>query len=210
MGLGIGIGIMADAQQHDPEAAEWIQEDMAAINTQLSRGGYATHNEPLESPTEQSRAVVDSFPYSFLHTLRRAYAHCIEDPGQPITPLQPGQDASRDPVLKSHTSSASHLIWHSDAEGYYVPVEFDLVIEDESLPGAMLGSSQRLLDELVAVAPSIGITLSDRGLSDTEAQRINEAGESEDGPFAIELLVWICLFEAARLSVKHGYAISFG
>jgi hypothetical protein len=62
--------------------------------------------------------------------------------------------------------------------------------------------------ELIAVAPSLGISLSAGRLSDEEAARIDKIVEAE-GPFWIEHLVWISLFEAARLSIEHKTAICF-
>lgn len=40
-----------------------------------------------------------------------------------------------------------HLIVHSDAQGYYLPIEFDEVLfppSDLAIPGGMVGSAQRL------------------------------------------------------------------
>jgi hypothetical protein len=62
--------------------------------------------------------------------------------------------------------------------------------------------------ELVAVAPSLGIALSNGVLADSEADRINREVEVE-GPFWIEKAVWLSLFEAARLSIEHHTAICF-
>ena len=65
------------------------------------------------------------------------------------------------------------------------------------------------LRELVAVAPALGVALADGRLTDTEAERVNRVVE-EQGPFWIELAVWLSLFEAARLSIEHRTAIRFG
>jgi len=53
----------------------------------------------------------------------------------------------------------------------------------------------------------MGIELTEGVLSDAEAQRINDAAESDEG-FYREYCVWIALFEAARLSIQHRSAMS--
>jgi hypothetical protein len=83
-------------------------------------------------------------------------------------------------------------------------------IDDEGeLPGGMLGSTQRLMAELVAVAPVLGIELGNGELSDAEAKRLNREAAKE-ASFWIEKMVWLSLFEAARLSLKYKSVISFG
>jgi hypothetical protein len=72
------------------------------------------------------------------------------------------------------------------------------------------GSSQRLLSELIEVAPALGIKLDRRGeLADDEATRISELAEAEQTPYYRELLSWMALYEAARLSIQHRTAIVF-
>jgi hypothetical protein len=105
----------------------------------------------------------------------------------------------------------SHLICHSDIEGYYVPIDFDEVLlddDEEIAGGGLVGSSQRLLAELQAVAPALGIVLDGGRLPDEEAERIS-ADVHEEGELWIEKGVWLDLFEAARLSLQHGSAIVF-
>src|SRR6202008_5022884 len=128
---------------------------------------------------QRTRASLMSMPYSFIHYLRRAYAHRAADPAWMAAPLDEDEDPTDDPVLEEETEMlSSHLLCHSDAEGFYVPVDFDDVLfeeaEDGELPGGMLGSSYRLLDELVVVAPALGIRLDDGQLSDAEARRIDD------------------------------------
>jgi hypothetical protein len=87
-----------------------------------------------------------------------------------------------------------------------VPIDFPDPIANDRVYGRMLGSSHRLRDELVSVARYLGIQLG-AALADDEAERINR--EMFDGPFAGEKMAWICLFEAARLSLEHTSAIVF-
>lgn len=106
----------------------------------------------------------------------------------------------------------SHLLCHSDAEGFYVPIDFEDVIvdnEDRELPGGLLGSTQRLMAELVTVAPTLGIELKNGELSDAEAKRLNREAHKR-ASFWVEKIVWLSLFEAARISLKYKSVISFG
>ncbi|MGZ3424514.1 MAG: hypothetical protein ACXVEE_42030, partial [Polyangiales bacterium] len=120
-----------------------------------------------------------------------------------------GVDPSEDRAVEdAGTTFDFHLLVHSDCEGYYVPVDFAEVVFDDELPGGMLGSSQRLMRELVEVAPALGITLENGTLSDAETRRINKIAET-DGPLYRELLAWIALYEAARISIRDRCTIVF-
>lgn len=206
MGLSVAVGALAELAEADEEGAEWLREALATANRVLAENGLPRHHEPEDLRVE-SRASIDGMPYGFLHCLRRAYAHSVLHPSRPLAPLARDDDAADDPALHKVSSPASHLLYHSDCEGLYVPVDFDRVLVDDGLVGTMLGSSQRLLAELVRVAPLIDIRLQGHDLSDDEADMIN--AYDDQAPFFRERASWITLFEAARLSVKHGAAIVF-
>ncbi|MET3497511.1 hypothetical protein [Variovorax boronicumulans] len=215
MGLAISVGTLADFLENDPEGAEWFEGDFEIVNTVLAAAGLPAHVEPRELPPLDSRASLDGFPYSFIHYLRRAYAHCVVSPGWTATPVEEGADPSEDPAVQEALDiTESHLICHSDAEGFYVPVDFEEVLfsesesEDEALTGGMLGSSYRLRDELVQVAPALGIALVDGQLSDEEAARIDALSENDEGLYR-EYASWLLLYEMARLSIAHKTAIVF-
>ena len=55
--------------------------------------------------------------------------------------------------------SFDHLIVHCDAEGFYLPQDFDRVIfaDDRKLTGQMLGSVPTLLAELDRLAAALGV-----------------------------------------------------
>jgi hypothetical protein len=211
MGLAVVVGPLAEVLAEDAEdieCAERIRFDFAAINNALRKSGLPAHNEPETLPEFASRAPIISFPYSCLHYLRRAYAYRIQDPDSPLPEPADGEDPSEDPIIERMSTPKHHLLWHSDAEGYYVPIDFETVIEHDDLPGLMLGSSHRLFQELIYVAPTLGITLDGQTLSDVQAERIEKI-IADEGHLHIELMVWILLFEAARLSIEHGTAIQF-
>jgi hypothetical protein len=208
MGLSICVGALADLMHADEEGAEWLREQLASVNDVLRTHGLPAHEEP-ETPIAPTRAGVDGFPYSWIHILRRAYAHSVVRPSKALRPLALDEDGSGDSeVSQLAHRGTTHLICHSDAEGLYVPVDFERVLIAESLPGSALGSTQRLMLELVRVAPALGITLTARELSDAEAEAINAELDTQP-PFFRERTVWLALYEAARLPLEHGAAIVF-
>ena len=119
------------------------------------------------------------FGYSGLHYLRRVAAYLDSTGRLP----EPGKDnASEDPVLEQYFQDVTgtkpsfltrllnkqpnfqrgldHLIVHSDAEGFYVPIEFPDVLyayEEREVAGGMLGSSYRLLSECKRIAAELEI-----------------------------------------------------
>src|SRR3954469_8442641 len=80
MGLAISVGILADLIENDPESAEHFDEDFAVVNRKLAEAGLPPHVEPRVLPPLDSRAPIDGLPYSFIHYLRRAYAHRVTTP----------------------------------------------------------------------------------------------------------------------------------
>jgi hypothetical protein len=210
MGLSIIVGIMPAVAETDEEAVEHYREEFARINEVLAEQGLPQHSEPQELPLLDNRCSTDGFPYSFLHRVRRAYAHRVRDPEWIAEPAD--DDAAADPLVEQVTMAMdSHLLCHSDCEGFYLPLAFTSVIFDERqerITGGMLGSSYRLKEELEYVAAALGIKTSSGMLADDEAQRINELMKRE-GPLWIEQIVWLALYEAARLSIKHRAAICF-
>lgn len=213
MGLTIAFGLLADLVENDTEGAEWLRESFAAINQVLEEIGMPRHDEPEQLPTLHHRAAIDSFPYSYMHYLRRFYAHATSDPDWIPCPTPADEDPADDPVLEEETyMMSSHLLCHSDAEGFYLPVEFSEVIVDEQdagrIPGGLLGSSVALRNELVEITAKLGIEMTGNELSDAEADRVNREVANEVG-FWIEKMVWLALYEAARLSIEHKTAICF-
>lgn len=212
MGLAISVGALADLQQEDPEGAQDLAASFATANALLQKAGLPVHTEPAILPELRSRAVTGSFPYSFLHYLRRAYAHAALDGQWRATPVLDSEPPGEDPVLdEAQDTFDSHLICHSDCEGFYFPLVFDEVIfgdDEHELVGGMLGSSYKLREELVTVAPALGIFLLGDELSDEEADRISGRIDAEDG-LQRELMAWLAAYEACRLSIEHKTAMVF-
>jgi hypothetical protein len=206
MGLAISTHFLVDMIHNDAEGEGWFRDNLERLNELLEKEGLPPHVEPEVKGAAKARRHVGSFPYSFLHYLRRAYAYVHED--QPLTPLAEGDDPSEDPMVEeANVLLDSHLLCHSDAEGYYVPIDFADIIVDDDIPGGMIGSTQRLFAELVAVAPAIGIELDGTVLSDKVAAALSE--EDDTVPYATERLVWLSMFEAARVSIANHTLIVF-
>ena len=158
---------------------------------------------PPDRQTLTGRAACTAFGYSTVHFLRRAYA--LTKAGRPVTPVSaiPDMERDNDVVDAESTMFESHLLCHSDSDGFYVPVDF---AHPEVAGGQLVGSSQRLLAELRFCAEPLGIRLAEDGtLPDAEADRVNAL----DTPHEHEWLAWIALHEACLLSIESGHAIHF-
>jgi len=211
MGLAVEVGALAGLAEVDPEGAEWLEQGLAVANRLLAEAGLPQHTEPVALAVPPSRASLCSFPYSFIHYLRYAYAHRVADPAWTAAPLPDSLEPCDDPIVQRELERmSSHLVCHSDAEGYYLPVEFTDLLFDEAdeLPGGVLGSSYRLASELVFVAPALGIALQNGQLSDEEAARVDTLSAIDEGLYR-EHAAWLALYEAARLSIACRTAIVF-
>lgn len=215
MGLAISTHLLADLRHGDPEGEAWIRGMLQGVQEVLAENGLPTWEEPEDFPREGTprvRAHVGSFPYSYLHYLRRAYALLRERPGQPLTPTEELTDADDLIIADASTLFDSHLLCHSDAEGLYVPVDIGDPLFELDTPrvpgGGMLGSCVGLLRELRLVAPALGISLdADGQLSDQEAQALARVEDSD--PFRREKIVFLALWENARVSLAHHSALIF-
>ncbi len=218
MGLSISVGMLAYFAE-DLEEVEWFLEEIAQVNEVLVEQGFSPHQEPEKLPPMKDRSKLYGFSYSYLHHLRRIYARTIDNPDWIPTPVSRNELAADDEIVDEQTYLFdSHLLCHSDCGGFYLPIEFEEVIFDTGggnrIPGGMLGSSYSLMKELIFIAPKLGIQLDGGHLSDAEAIEIEiaiqeeEEDESQEGLW-IEKIVWLSLFEAARLSIEHKTAICF-
>lgn len=212
MGLAISVGQLADLTEHDEEGADWFREQLGEINRVLRANRLPEHVEPEVLPRLDDRSAEGSFGYSWLHYLRRAVAYSRKAPEQ-FRPVAAGEKPTEDPLVDDElfVDMSSHVICHSDCEGYYVPVDFPEPLYDNSggkLAGGILGSSRPALMELVGAAELLDIHLAGDALSDDEADRINA---EEDGahPLWIERKCWLTLYEALRLSLEHRTAVVF-
>ena len=67
----------------------------------------------------------------------------------------------------------------------------------------------KLMQELASIAPRLGIVTDNLSLSDAEAGRLNQEAVGQTDPLWIKKMVWLSLFEAARLSIEYKTAVCF-
>ncbi|MCG3183957.1 MAG: hypothetical protein ICCCNLDF_02068 [Planctomycetes bacterium] len=204
MGLAVCVGMLADLVENDEEGAQWFRDELETLSAVLQANGLPGHEEP-EEVEQFTPSGIESIPYSFLHYLRRAYV-CVRKGIE----LRRGEFTGEDQRLVDEFTNStmdSHLLVHSDAEGFYVPQDFAEPVSDENLTGGFAGSTQRLKAELAQVAPALGIRLEGADLPDEERERL--AGIEDDDELEPELIVWLALWEAAEHSLKHNSLIVF-
>ncbi|KAL1409121.1 hypothetical protein Q8F55_005948 [Vanrija albida] len=207
MGLAIVVGPYSAYEPADlDEFKPVLDADLARINAALTAEGLPPHTEPQTEIDWDSQAGVASFPYSFLHYLRAAAYHHAEGRSLPAQDGE-GYDAADDYDF----DPGSHLLNHSDCEGYYVPVDFAEPLVDEQLAGGILGSSVALQRELLAVAPALGIQVESAGgrVTDESVAAVNASSEDEDHAHWRAREVWLALYDATRQSIAGGQVIVF-
>jgi hypothetical protein len=211
MGLAVVVGWESDLLEDNHEERSEVREILDELSAALAEKGVAWR-EPHGVEPLPDRVGVLSFPYWFLHHLRRVAA--LVELGEPVIPISGHDELIRDDrkVYDSQRLRSSHLRYHSDCEGFYVPVDFGdpLVLPEEaSVPGdGIVGSSHGLMVELRGCAPALGIRLDDDGwLSDAELRRLKEL--PQDADFAVERVAWMALHAACVSSLATGHAIVF-
>ncbi len=219
MGLALSVGLLAWhlGPDGDPEGLKWLRRDLKRLNKLLVANGLPEHTEPEMLPRINSRGSLSGFSYSSTHHLRRAVAYARHAPKK-FAKIDRDADPTEDPLLDDEYSihMNSHLCCHSDCEGFYVPIDFPepLYADDKhKITGDIVGSSQRLLAELVQAAPLLGIRLGKTGkLSDKEATKLADEDDEDEGShrYGLERTVWFAFYEAASASVTHNTVMSFG
>src|SRR5262245_34423224 len=104
MGLTIGIDDLAlflQEEELDPDDVEEYRHNYALLDAFLRRRGFPGHQEPEHLGVIPSRGALEGFPYSWLHSLRRAFVY--QQRGLPL-PVAEGP-ASHDPVLEEEYRS---------------------------------------------------------------------------------------------------------
>lgn len=206
MGLSVSVGDYAAILREEPADALWFDEQFAILNQALRNAGLSEHIEPREMPDLQYESCI-SFPYSFLHYLRRMYARQqLDKPPQPVD----GEDLSKSDeadIEQVFSRGDSHLLYHSDCVGFYVPQHFPRPIEDDRVLGGAVGSTQGLYGEILGLAPLIGIELNGDGPTPAALAELAEADDSH--PYHIERIVWHALYENCVHSLEYSGVIAF-
>ncbi|HJU40060.1 MAG TPA: hypothetical protein VJ724_10845 [Tahibacter sp.] len=197
MGVFFSVGVLA-AWRRDPDNyGNDIRAYFDAIDNTLRRHGLPPHVEPESLPPLAPRIDHVGISATRLHDLRLVYACAVAGDHD---------FASDESIVREIADPTHHLLRHCDCEGCYVPVDFDEVIFDDETSD--IGSTPRLMRELLFVAPLLGVRLDGAHVSDVEIARLDAfAGGKALRESA--LLVWLLLYEAARLSLEHRTALVF-
>ena len=222
MGLAVHVGILLDVAESDAEMLDDLREEFVNVNTVLAENGLPTYDEPEAGSWKP--LSFDMHGYSGLHYLRRIAAHLAA--GRPLP--SPGDDgASSDPVQEAYYDAVAgrprlfrrrtsfdrrfdHLLVHSDAEGFYVPVEFDEVLFSEDVPGTMLGSSHALVRECEELMDALEIPSGIDPENEELCVASEEQGRGEGWRrYGVEAFTCVRLLAAARASLERGAAVAF-
>ncbi|OIV36592.1 hypothetical protein BIV57_15685 [Mangrovactinospora gilvigrisea] len=214
MACDLWIVPLVDTLVHHPENP--FAEELARYERALARAGLPgvpvyLHNPPHSGDVEQLAGV----DYQALHFLRRA--RLLQLTGFEVTPVDElGGDYTQLLEMFEDAARQSHLVWHFDHSGAYLPLDFDRPVDDEELAadGGPLGSSQGLLRELYEVAPLIGVDADEpppppRPLGPTEFEGPAERDPLNHGDYHQERAAWAALHRAAERSVGTGAMVVF-
>lgn len=224
MGLALCVGVPSDIRESDPEYVEYFGRQMEAVNGVLESFGLPEHAEPFDIEDERTFEC-EMLGYSGLHYLRRLAAHLALKGELP----PPGDEtAEADPVLndyyrifdasfaqgKAAEMPFQHLIVHGDAEGYYLPVEFEeVLIPDASLEiaGGMIGSAHALLRECRELAGALELPedLSTEDEAFDEAFDAQGEGVAKWERYRVESYTCLALLRACEASIETGAAVVF-
>lgn len=213
MGLSITVGLLDDQARNDAEGLAYHRRAFARLSAALADSGIVWQ-EPEVAEPPVAPAVSAGFPYRYLTHLRRVFV--LGRFGNPVTPALglDGAQYARDcrKIDDEMTMFDSHLLCHADDSGYYVPVDFREPLFLDAKAGVagngMVGSSQRLLAELVGVAGALGITVEAEGtLSADEESALR--GMEPNTPFEMEKAIWYQLYRACSASIAGGHAVVF-
>jgi hypothetical protein len=205
----VGVGILASCiQQHRTDDVEFIRENLTLANELLVAAGLPAHLEPEHFTGVEWIAEVrpGELEYSSIYRLGRLAAK--RRLHKQMAAESAKEDPLEDPDLQRAIASPDfHLIANLNAEGVYVPIVFDAVLSDaEGL--IALGSSHKLLTELIEVAPALEIHIAAAGeVGAAEMARIVALADDERTPLRGELLAWLSFYKGARASIKHGTAL---
>jgi hypothetical protein len=221
MSLDLVVGIFADLDDEDEDTYTDYLTTFEAVNKALSAVGLPPHHEPQDlGGKEPWSCRIGS--YAKLHYLRRIAAYLWAGHGLP----EPGNEHNyRDPIVdavlarsfrEASPYRAAHLIYHSDADGFYLPLAFRDVIEppeELEIDGGTLGSSYTLLDECQRIAAVLQLPL-DHGLvwegwaEWTPPEDITPRGALWRSYRTESETCWL-LANACRVSLAWGCAIKF-
>jgi hypothetical protein len=197
--MTVGCFIGPVSSSYIDEAQETAASFVSCIDSALKRNGLRGYQEPATTPDVYDKGL---FGRSALdhHT-----GSCLTE----VAEL--GRTNARSPQLG--------LIADNPFRVTFVPHDFEQPLpsgHSESIWGEQVeiwvGSAPRLLAELVALAPVLGIPLVERKLTDQVAQQINDGAPLFDGDDCSlaedERTAWLLLYEGARLAIEHAVPLN--
>ncbi|ACB52478.1 hypothetical protein cce_3130 [Crocosphaera subtropica ATCC 51142] len=105
------------------------------------------------------------------------------------------------------TEKQSHLLWHHNYFGCYVPIDFkDVLLPDDFLTS--MGSSIQLKDELTELADKLKLDLGNY-TPDFELLYEQRIYELENDPLGFEKMLLLCLYNFCLASIKYNLIIEF-
>ena len=229
MGLALEVGILADQKKNDAEGFEMFRAQFDDVNKLLAAEGLPRHDEPEDCEIWSGEMI----GYSGLHYLRRIAAHI--DAGRRLPGPGDGK-SSEDELLEAYFGDVTkatpgflgsllgkktfarqfdHLIVHSDAEGFYLPLEFENVLFSPAgleIPGGMVGSAPQLLSECERLAKLLEIP-ADITLLSEELWEASDHSQGEGDTvweqYGVESFSCVALMEGCRQALKTGAALVF-
>ncbi|MFJ8957252.1 MULTISPECIES: hypothetical protein [unclassified Streptomyces] len=206
---------LVDVLCHSPENP--FADELALYDKALNEAGLPPVPVHAYMPgLSGDVAPIAGFDYDALHFLRRAYL--LQICGLAVTPVDElGGDYEQLLEMFESTAQSSHLVWHYDHAGAYVPVDFPEPLSNDELlaGGGPLGSCHALLRELEFVAPAIGIDPVNPPqppappVAPTSLEEPAAAVPLDDSPFARERHVWLGLHQAATRSLAQSSMLIF-
>lgn len=204
---------------NDEAFIEKVPADLKAINVALKAAGVKSHKEKLPLQREKTwQAVIGS--YSSLHFLRR-FAAVLAVTGKIPDPLPKRKSPSEtgDVDLYWNQREADdvvfqfdHLMAHSDADGYYIPVDCPIVLKMPSTEEG-IGSSVRLKRECDTLAHHLEFPLPCDIDFDDDAlwKKMTKAAKDKVwSKYPTEAFVCAVLHTACERSIKNKALIWFG
>jgi hypothetical protein len=236
MGLTIGVGIYSGLVNETNKPLFSLQ--FQAVNAALQEIGLRPHQEP----TDVKSWTAEGYGYSGLHALREVAGIISKNLPIPRKTLITGkgethhEDVLFKEALANFNRSSSlglfghlidgiyqpgippfvHLIFHSDANGFYIPLDFPMpiapsVFEESTAEIWPLGSSHRLKAEIDLLASALEIP------DDLDSQD-DALWQAFDDPISDKAL-WLAqpiaaysaviLRDACKASIATGAAIVF-
>jgi hypothetical protein len=184
MGMGLSVGCLADLKDMDEEAYAVFSDAFRDLDAILRSHGLDGHVEPDEL---EERFSCDMLGYSGIHYLRRiaanrALGRPTPSPGSPeiFRDTPPEFEEYADRFRSGENLPYQHLIIHSDAEGFYIPIDFERVIATPTLDlsGGWVGSTTRLQTECLELASLLDMPVT----MDFEARELLTAAHDQLHP----------------------------